>query len=1144
MASTLQTGDIAIIGINMDDPDKLTFVVLTNIDANTQIKFTDNGVTDQGTLKDNEGTWTWTATNSVAAGTVITLNSDMTATTGTLTKSGAFALSTSGDQILAYQGDKTAPNYLYAVNVKGTAWQPDSLDTNSSALPPGLNNGTTAVALVEKDNVVYSGTTLGNKAALLSAISNPANWTGDDSPNLTHATTNFAVTAGVDSQAPTLVSSNPTDESTGFGSTSNIVLNFNETIKVGTGQIVLKDQAGNTVETYNTTDSNITVNGQTLTINPISDLTASASYTIEMTTGAVTDLAGNAWQTNFGTTTPNTLNFTVAAADAPPPVTTQTYTLIHDIQGVGDTGSQAYLNKSVTINAVITAYVPNLKGFYVQEQTTDYDINPETSEGIFVYYGTTNPGVTMSSIGDTVTLTGLVNEYYKNTQITYKQGFTVEKDGDISNLPAPTVITLPTADAFNWESVEGMYVKVKSATDNGSLVVTDNYDLARYGEITLTSDKVQEQYAVSHTPSVEGYTAYLNEIAHDRIILDDANTAQNPSTLIFGRNGQPLSADNTLRGGDSISEINGVVTYANNNYKIQPIDSQGYNFTGEARPAAESIQATTKNAEITVATANVLNLFTTFGTANFRTPMGNTMQGRGADNQAEFDMQLAKVVANLSGLNADVVGLMEIQNNGFGDGSAIKTLVDALNAKMGAGTYDYIKGPFSDGVGHVATAGSDAIMVGMIYKPSKVTPVGEAVVPNTTDYPAFATANRVPLAQAFKSNLDGEIFTTVVNHFKSKGSVIDADLGDGQGNNAATRLEAAKQLKSWLDTDPTHSKDKDNLLIGDFNAYDKEDSLQYLENNGYDVQKEAYSYVFDGLWGSLDHAISSESLSSQITSVTTWAINAQESTVYDYNTNFKSAQTQTLIQPDQYRSSDHNPLLIGLNLSSTSTAPVEPTTPISHDTPINSTNTVTGTEKGEVSNGTMANDLFISSKGNDVINGGLGNDTLDYSNQLAAINAMLNKQQVTGTGFNHRVLSIENIIGTQYDDNITGNDYANILKGGNGNDTLNGGKGNDILQGDLGNDKYIFDANFGSDNILDFDKTAGNTDTITFTTLGINDLSFSREGDNLKVTQKSDSNNSININHWYQDNGAFVIEKWQMADGQVFDASMIAARVI
>ncbi|WP_268161992.1 hypothetical protein, partial [Pasteurella multocida] len=141
MTSTLQAGDIAIIGINTDDPDKITFVALTNIDANTQIKFTDNGFTAQSTLKTNEGTWTWTATNPVAAGTVITLNSDMSATMGTLTKTGTLALSASGDQILAYQGDATAPTFIYAVNDKGTAWQSDSSDANTSALPTGLING-------------------------------------------------------------------------------------------------------------------------------------------------------------------------------------------------------------------------------------------------------------------------------------------------------------------------------------------------------------------------------------------------------------------------------------------------------------------------------------------------------------------------------------------------------------------------------------------------------------------------------------------------------------------------------------------------------------------------------------------------------------------------------------------------------------------------------------------------------------------------------------------------------------------------------------------------------------------------------------------------------------------------------------------
>lgn len=911
MPTSLNAGDIAIIGINSDNPDTISFVALTDLSKDTEIKFTDNGVTSTGTLRANEGTWVWTADQNIAAGSIITLTGEggVTASLGSVSSKGSLALSASGDQVIAYQGEETAPNFIYAVNFEGTDWQEDATSSNTSALPKGLEAGKTAVAIIETDNAQYQGSTTGSKEALLTAISQASNWQGDDNTRFEQPTGSFVLgNTGTDITAPLLLSSNPVDNGTLLETNNDIIFTFNEAVQAGTGYITLTDASNTVIETFDVAQSDrVSFVDNTLTIDPTNDLQANTSYKVTINDAAITDSAGNAWAVNFGDTTPTVLDFTTLTPQA------TDYTYIHDIQGVGNNGSQAYLGKEVTIDAIVTAYVPGMNGFYVQEQPTDYDLNDATSEGIFVHYGTNNPGVTMASIGDTVTLSGLVAEYYNNTQITYTQGFNVTRDGTVSDLPEPVTITLPTSDSFDFETVEGMYVNIKSGSEDGSLVVTETYNLGRYGEVVLTSDEVQVQYTETNEPSVEGNRNYLDAIAHDRIIIEDANIKQNPDSIIFGRNGEPLSESNTLRGGDSVAEINGVVNYSFGNYKIQPIDGKGYNFTGEERPTAEDLHAKIGDAEVTVASANVLNFFTTFGNSKFETPYGNEQSGRGADNLEEYNRQLDKLVSMIQGLDADVVGLMEIQNNGYGEDSAIKALVDAINARLGADTYDYIKGPFNNG--SESTAGNDAIMVGMIYKPANVTPVGSAVVPDTDEYPAFANGNRVPLAQAFESNKDGEQFSVVVNHFKSKGSVIDPDQQDGQGNNPITRLEAAQQLKQWMDTDPTGTGDTDNVLIGDFNSYTMEDSLQYLENSGYDIQKEGFSYVFDGLWGSLDHVITSESMSDQITGVATWGINAEEATAFDYNTNFKGNGQKGLYAPDAYRASDHNPVLIGLNLN-------------------------------------------------------------------------------------------------------------------------------------------------------------------------------------------------------------------------------------
>lgn len=674
-------------------------------------------------------------------------------------------------------------------------------------------------------------------------------------------------------------------------------------------------------------------------------------------------------------------------------------TRIHEIQGSTDTA--LLMGNTVTIEGIVTGYAPNLQGFYVQEETADYDGNAGTSEGIFVYYGSTPiAGLDANSVGDKVRIKGTVADFRGQTQLTAPTGFTLVQDN--AGLPAAAVVTLPVASAVDWEAYEGMLVTVQSGTAGGKLVVTDNYNLGQYGQVTLTSDAVQSQYTELHAPSVSGNTDYLAELKKDQIILDDLNGSQNPATHI-GRGGQPLSASNTLRAGDSVASVTGIVDQLvdaaaathETSYRVQP--TQAVNFTGDARPTVADIPASIRNAEIKVGSANVLNYFTTLGTGSFTTPDGATQSGRGATNSAELARQQAKVVENLVGMDADVLGLMEVQNNGFADGSsALDALVDALNAKAGAGTYAYIKAPYNDGAkaGDAATAGTDAIMVAIVYKPGKVTPVGQAAVADPTVYTAFSAAfgSRVPVAQTFKSNADNEEFTVVVNHFKSKGSVLDADIGDGQGANNLARVKAAEDLSAWLATKPTGTTDSDVLLVGDFNAYAKEDPITKLAANGYSKVSTGNSYSFDGLWGSLDHALASGSLAGQVSGTYKWGINAEEPAVLDYNMENKNdAQDASYFNADPYRSSDHNPILIGLNLDSTPASggggtPTPPTIPVIPPTAPGEPATLQGSSGNDtivVPNLPLTR--VVTGGGADTVTGGSGVDTVVVSATLADV---------------------------------------------------------------------------------------------------------------------------------------------------------------
>jgi hypothetical protein len=147
---------------------------------------------------------------------------------------------------------------------------------------------------------------------------------------------------------------------------------------------------------------------------------------------------------------------------------------------------------------------------------------------------------------------------------------------------------------------------------------------------------------------------------------------------------------------------------------------------------------------------------------------------------------------------------------------------------------------------------------------------------------------------------------------------VDADQGDGQGCWNATRTAAAAYLvNTWLPGDPTGSGDPDYLIMGDLNAYARENPITAIESAGYSnlilswMGSSAYSYIFDGQSGYLDHALAKTSLAAQVTGTTEWHINADEPAVIDYNTDFNPSGYYS---PDVYRSADHDPVLVGLGL--------------------------------------------------------------------------------------------------------------------------------------------------------------------------------------------------------------------------------------
>ena len=561
-------------------------------------------------------------------------------------------------------------------------------------------------------------------------------------------------------------------------------------------------------------------------------------------------------------------------------------TPIADIQGPGAPSPLA--GQNVSIEAVVTADfggTDGFGGFFVQQADAQRRNQPGVSEGLFVYA----PKV-RAKAGDLVHVTGKVEEKYGQTQLTQSGAIAVCAN---NQTVTPVTLTLPVDSPNAFAAYEGMRVRLPQ-----TLNVTDNYETGRYGSVMLSNGRLRTPTSV--VPPAQAQTQ-IEANARNRLILDDGSNKQNPATVPYPAPG--LSAANTLRAGYTVRDVDGVLEVRYGAWRVQPLP-------GAAVPAFEARTNPRTNApardpksNLRVASFNVLNYFNGNGLGGgFDDP-----NNRGAKNFQEFQRQEAKIVSALKAIDADVIGLMEIQNNGYGELSAVRQLA----AKLGNQWRVVDPG--------VSRLGGDAITVAMIYDSRKVEPVGRAATLAIDD------KNRQPLAQSFRLiNGNKQSLTVAVNHLKSKNCPDaanddldwatarllepDAHARGGEGGRLARRQPDGRRRPGVL-------------LIGDFNSYTYEDPIRTLESRGYRnlvarwIGANAYSYVYNGEAGYLDHALATLPLASHVKAVHEWHINADEPIALQYTLAYKSAEQQkTFYAPDAYRSSDHDPVLIDIAL--------------------------------------------------------------------------------------------------------------------------------------------------------------------------------------------------------------------------------------
>jgi len=616
---------------------------------------------------------------------------------------------------------------------------------------------------------------------------------------------------------------------------------------------------------------------------------------------------------------------------------------IFEIQGSGS--SSPLVDQTVTTSGVVTQL--NNNGYYLQDASGD--ANPATSDGIFVFTGVA-PSV---AVGQSVQVTAKVVEF--NTGAASNPATLANPVTELTNVSvqtvlgsgfaiAPTPIVLPETFAGELERYEGMLVRI-----DVPLTVSQNHFLGRYGQVTLAAGGRLETVTNRHRPGTPEAAALADANSRSSIVLDDGTSLQNPNPIPY------IGIANTLRAGDTVRGLTGVIDYGlATDSNAGPAD---YRIHPSAAPAITRDNPRTAvpaavGGNVRLASFNVLNYFSTLDDGSQGCFPSNTRSDcRGADSAAEFTRQRTKIVEALAAIDADAVGLMEMENNGS---IAIQNLVDALNAKVGPGTYAAVPIP-------AGGTGTDAIKVAMIHKPARLARVGAPVSDTHPEH------NRPPLAQTFAA-ANGEKFTLVVNHFKSKGcdgaTGADTDQGDGQGCFNAKRAQQGAALRSFITSLQASAGDPDVMVIGDLNAYAKEDPIVDFMNAGWVDQiarfnSFGYSYVFDGAAGRLDHALATVSMSPQVAGALDWHINADEPSVIDYNLEFKP---QDLYTPTPYRSSDHDPVVIGLSL----------------------VKKIGGTDGRDTLAGTPGDDVIQGGPGADTLTGGGGRNVFVYTSMRDA----------------------------------------------------------------------------------------------------------------------------------------------------------------
>lgn len=543
------------------------------------------------------------------------------------------------------------------------------------------------------------------------------------------------------------------------------------------------------------------------------------------------------------------------------------------------------------------------RGFWLQQP------HQKAYAGIFVYHAKTKV-----KRGQRIRIFAQVANYHGLTEL--KKVRAIKVCADRQQLPKSQRISLPVNSLTELAALEGMRVLLAQP-----LIVSDlygaGYGLGNYGQFALSSQLHYQPTELFSADRIRKGLAPLQVKAKDYLLIDDGQSKPYPSYIPFP-NAKGFSVNNPLRIGDTLNEVSGILHRYDEHYVLIPNAKDGaVEIKSQARVEVPYVEET---ANLIVASMNLRNFFNG-SPLNIAQPNRGFPAKRGAKSYQGFLAQKAKLVAALTIIDADVIALMELENDGYGKYSAIADLTRALNKTQTIERhYQYV-------IPNRPQLGADEISVGLLYRADKIKVLGSAKIldSNSSKHASRLfddSYHRPSLMQTF--SLNNKAFTLVVNHFKSKGRPCgNLEIDDLQGSCNRERKQAAFALIEFINQQVP--RERPLLIVGDLNSYSQEEPLLALYDAGFSnlnnsslldrTKARSFSYSYQGYLGNLDHALVNATMLEKVRSFDSWHINSIEDVLLDYQTE-ENGQVYPSIDhysaPDAYRSSDHDPLVIGI----------------------------------------------------------------------------------------------------------------------------------------------------------------------------------------------------------------------------------------